>query len=499
MKVNYKQKHAKSKRKLSKRLKNKNQTGKKPMFSTQKISYEIDDKNSVISCGGLGAIQNLVNSIGLSKEIDQNINLLKEHKPYHESDHIMNMVYNILAGGENIENIKRLRNNPEYMDSLGAVRIPDSTTAGDFLRRFQKKDILTFMEVINYLRVKIWTKQNEAFKQKALICIDATIEETTGECKKGMNISYDKRWGYAPLLVSLANTREPLFIENRPGNTPSHVNAAFWLDKAIDLTSPIFKEVWLLGDTDYSLTKYLDRWDAQCVKFVFGYDAIAKLRAQADLIADWKPLVHYPKYEIATKPRKKQDRVKDQIVIEKEYKTLNIIKEEIAEFYYQPINCEKSYRMIVNKQIIEHAKGQTVLFQDIRYFFHITNDPNISMEDALALSHTRCNHENDIEQMRNGVKAFKMPTNDLISNWAYMVIASLAWTLKSWMGLLMPYKVLGNQIIQMEFPKFLAEFINIPVRIVRTGRKIYFKICSFMKHAPAFFSFAKLCSRPLKL
>jgi hypothetical protein len=488
-----KKKHAKNKRKLLKRLKNKNKATKKPVIKAKKIHYELSDRIEAINCGGIGAMHMLAQKTGLIKAIDDEIQLLKQHRPYHESDHIMNICYNILSGGHSLEDIGNLRDNPEYMNALDAERIPDQTTAGDFLRRFGRKDIETLMDVVNNIRVKLWKQQSKRFKEQAIIDTDATIEETTGSCKQGMNMSYNKKWSYAPLIVSLANTREPLFIENRPGNTPSNFNAAKWIDKAINLTQDVFSEVWLRGDTDYSQTAHLDRWNKQGIKFVFGYDAKEKLCNIADSISYWQPLIRPSKYKVATNTREKRDNVKEMIVEDRGYRNLKLEKEDVADFDYQPIRCNKPYRIVVIKKTIAVKEGQTRLFDEIRYFFYITNDRNLPNEEIVFFINKRCNHENDIEQLRNGVKALKMPTGDLISNWAYMVIASLGWTLKSWMGLLMPHKATGYNIIKMEFRKFLNLFINIPAQILRKGGQLWYRLIGFMRNAPAFLGFVEAC------
>jgi len=203
--MNINKKLAKRKKKISKKLKKRNWTQQPhPMFKASNIHYEFDGRHQGISYGGIGLIHLLAQKTGLFKEIDKNLELLKRHLPYHESDHIANMAYNILAGGTCLEDIELLRKNPAWLDALGAQIIPDPTTAGDFLRRFEEQDVLDFMSAKNIIRKKIWKKQPESFKKTAIINVDGTISETYGECKQGMDISYNGKWGYAPLIISLA-------------------------------------------------------------------------------------------------------------------------------------------------------------------------------------------------------------------------------------------------------------------------------------------------------
>ena len=122
------------------------------------IHYEMSEKVGAISCGGIGAFHQLVKRVGLDKEIDNNLELLKRHLPYHESDHVLNIVYNVLVGGMRLEDIELRRNDENFLNSLGADRIPDPTTAGDFTRRFCPDDIETLMECINVSRQRVWGK-----------------------------------------------------------------------------------------------------------------------------------------------------------------------------------------------------------------------------------------------------------------------------------------------------------------------------------------------------
>jgi len=89
-----------------------------------------------------------------------------------------------------------------------------------------------------------------------------------------------------------------------------------------------------------------------------------------------------------------------------------------------------------------------------------------------------------------------MPSDDLVSNWAYMVIAALAWSLKAWVGLWMPNKMLGKRIVRMEFKRFLSTFMKIPCLIVKAGRRITYRVVGYnrcLKDYLRAFSMIKMC------
>jgi hypothetical protein len=471
----------KRKRKIEKRLERRNwEEQERPMFKGSNIRYELDGRDQGIACGGIGVIHTLAKRIGLVKEIDKHLHLLKCHLPYHESDHVLNLAYNIMAGGEGFEDIELLRQDEGWMDALGAEVIPDPTTEGDFVRRFGVEDVMTLMEVMNERRVKVWERQPKEFFEKAILNVDGTIAGTTGECKEGMDMSHKGVWGYAPLIISLAQTREPLYLVNRSGNAPSHLDSADWVDRSLDLVEGRFEEVWLRGDTDFSLTEHLDRWDKRC-KFVLGFDAHRNLVGLAEGILEerWEELERKPKYEVKTQERQRPENVKERIVKERGYKNIRTVSEQVAEMDYRPGKCKKTYRIVVLRKNLTVERGETALFDDIRYFFYITNDRAMSPSEVVYFANDRCDHENDIEQLKNGVKALRMPSDDLVSNWAYMVIAALAWNLKAWVGLWMPNKVLGKRIIRMEFKRFLNTFMKIPCLIVKAGRRITYRVVGY--------------------
>lgn len=457
------------------------------MFKDVNIQYQIAERTRAVGYGGIGAMHKLVCKLGLDKAINENVILLKCHVPYWESDHVLNIAYNVLSGGTCLEDIERLRNDETYMNGLGAERVPDPTTAGDFLRRFDDVWIFALQETINEARKKVWALQDDSFRKEAIIDVDGTIAGTTGECKEGMDIAYNGIWGYAPLLVTLANTKEVLYLVNRPGSRPSSDGAAEWMDHAIDLASPVFKKVWLRGDTDFSLTRNFDRWDER-VGFVFGYDAKRNIVEMADDLQEssWKPLQRPARYEVKTEERRRPENVKEQVVKAREFKNIRLESEQVSEFDYRPTHCGKTYRMVVVRKNLTIEKGEVRLFDDVRYFFYITNDREMTMEEVVLFANDRCNQENIIGQLKSGVNALRMPSDGLVSNWAYMVIAALAWNLKAWYGLVTLVPATRSDILQMEFKRFLVNFIQIPCQIVATSRRLVCRILTYSRHLETF-------------
>jgi len=457
------------------------------MFKDSNLQYQIAARTRAIGFGGIGAMHKLVCRLGLDRAINKNISLLKCHVPYWESDHVLNIAYNVLTGGTCLEDIERLRNDETYMNGLGAERIPDPTTAGDFLRRFDEVWIFALQETINESRKKVWALQDDSFRKEAIIDVDGTVAGTTGECKEGMDIAYNGIWGYAPLIVSLANTNEVLYLVNRPGSRPSSDGAAEWMDRAIDLVAPVFKKVWLRGDTDFSLTRNFDRWDER-VGFVFGYDAKRNLVEMADALPEgsWKPLQRPARYEVKTEERRRPENVKEQVIKAREFKNIRLESEQVSEFDYRPTHCSKTYRMVVVRKNLTIEKGEIRLFDEVRYFFYITNDRQMTMQEIVLFANDRCNQENVIGQLKSGVNALRMPSDGLVSNWAYMVIAALAWNLKAWYGLVTLVPAARRDILRMEFKRFLLNFIQIPCQIVVTGRRLVCRILTYSRHLETF-------------
>ncbi len=503
MKTTIRNRLASRKRQIEHRL-DKSKLGdcSKPMFTARNIHYEIGVRIHGLAYGGIGAMMGLARKIGLVDAIDERLHLLKIHLPYHESDHVLNFAINALCNGDCLQDIELRRNDAVFLDALGARRIPDPTTAGDFCRRFDQASINLLQDIFDDVRIGLWQQQPAAFFDLAILDVDGTLTETTGNCKAGMDIAYDGTWGYHPLIVSLANTREVLRLVNRPGNRPSHEGAADALDRALaSCFRGGFRQVLLRGDTDFSQTQHLDRWDDDGrIRFIFGYDSKPNLQEIAEKLPEraWKKLERPPPYQPVTGPRQRPDNVKDRIVRERGYETLRLQGEEVAEFNYRPAACDREYRMIVVRKHVSREKGETCLpgMEEIRYFFYITNDWVSEAEEIVWCANDRCHQENLIQQLHSGVYALTAPVDNLESNWAYMVMTSLAWNLKAWAALSLPetpgryqekYRAEKRWLLGLEFKAFINALVAIPCQLVRQARRLIFRVLAYNPYQPIFF------------
>jgi DDE family transposase len=471
-----------------------------PMFTASNIHYEIAERSRGFAHGGIGAIHALVGRLGLIEAIDRRLHVLKIHQGFQESDHVLNLAYNALCEGSCLDDIELRRNDEVFLDALGARRIPDPTTAGDFCRRFQEADLQTLQDVFDETRLRAWAGQPEDFLAQAILDMDGTLVATTGQCKDGMDIAYNGIWGYHPLVISLANTGEVMRLVNRSGNRPSHEGAAAEVDRCLAVCfQGGFRKVLLRGDSDFSQTEHLDRWNADGrIRFLFGYDARANVKeiaAKLPALA-WKKLERPARYPVPAQPRGRPPNVKDEIVKRREFETLRLRSEEVAEVNYQPTVCQEEYRLIVVRKNISREKGERCLFDEIRYFFYLTNDWVSEADELVFLANDRCNQENLLAQLHSGCRALRAPLDNLTSNGAYMVMTALAWNLKAWWALSLPetpgrwqqrQRAEKRWLLGLEFKTFVQAFVRLPCQVVRTAGRLVYRLLNWNPQQRIFF------------
>jgi hypothetical protein len=471
-----------------------------PEFSGPRPTYEMAGRTRAVACGGISAIHHLVRQLGLPEAINAELHVLKRARPYQDSDHVLNIAYNLLCGGHVLDDIEIRRNDAAFLDALGARSIPDPTTAGDFCRRFDADTVWRLMAIVNETRLRVWQKSARGLlRETARIDADGSMVPTTGQCKQGMDLSYKGVWGYHPLLISLANTGEPLFIVNRSGNRPSHEGAPAALDQAIALCRRAgFADILLRGDTDFTMSAHLDRWHQAGVRFVFGYDANPSFVDRAENLhpGDYEDLVRKAQKEFADR-RVKQPRIKEEIIRERGYLNKRLVAEDTAEFEHQPSRADQPYRIVVLRKLIEEERGQLSVGTDFRFFFYVTNDRCLTRDEVVAEANDRCNQENIIAQLKGGVRALHAPLNTLDANWAFMVIASLAWSIKAWLALLLPVAPRSRErheadqlrLLRMDFRSFVQRLVLIPAQIILRSRRLIVRLLAWRPDLPLLFRF----------
>jgi hypothetical protein len=207
-----------------------------PVLGRGNVVYELAGRTRAVAHGGMGMVAKLVKALGLADELDASLSLLALHKPYYESDHVLNVAYNALCGGKTLDDIELRRRDQVFLDGIGAAALPDPTTAGDFCRRFDEASVMALQEAANRARLRAWAAQPASFcSQTAVIDADATIVPTGAEAKEGIDIAYNGAWGYSALMVSFANTKEPLYFKLSGANRPSHEGVVPLYDRAVAL------------------------------------------------------------------------------------------------------------------------------------------------------------------------------------------------------------------------------------------------------------------------
>jgi hypothetical protein len=501
VKAKIRQQLRRRKQRLERRLDKSNRHGcHRPQFTASDIHYEIADRSRGLSSGGIGLLHALARQIGLIDAIDDQLHLLKFHFPYHESDHVLTLAYNALCDGTCLQDLELRRQDEVFLDALGARRLPDPTTAGDFCRRFSAASIRCLQDAVHTVRLGVWAEQPDDFFHQAILDMDGFLVETTGQCKQGMDIAYDGTWGYHVLVLTLANTGEVLGLVNRSGNRPSQEGAAAEVDRALAVCwRGGFQQVLLRGDTKFSQTEHLDGWHADPrVRFIFGYEALPNLNELAQELPEnaWQPLQRPLRYLVKTQPRSRPDNVKKAIVVQREFQNIKLRSEQVAEFKYRPTACRQTYRMVVVRKNLSVEKGERLLFDRLVYFFYLTNDWVSTADEIVFSANDRCNQENLLAQLGGGVRALRAPVDNLTSNWAYMVMTALAWDLKAWSALLMPtasgrwqekYRTEKRWLLGLEFKTFVQTFMRLPCQLVRTGRRLVYRLLAWNPHLAIFF------------
>lgn len=447
-------------------------------------TVECSDATAV---GGLALAARLMTTLRAPQRLDEALSLLRNHRPFHESDHVLTHVYNLFAGGTCIEDIASLQQSEAAHRILGAKRVPDPTTSGDFLRRFDEPAVHDLDRVTDDLHRESWARCFGRKKQDvAYVDIDSHVHHVYGDKKEGTDFTYKGGVGYHPLVISLAQTQECLRLINRPGNVVSAEGAAQALETVFPLVKERFKKVVVRGDSAFASQDIFDACEDHDVYFAMVSPTQPNFAALAESIPEkkWKPFRTKPPQpqskQRRKKSRKKRPNLRRKRAQERGKRDLQLVEQFVAEVDYRPTRSAKPYRLIIRRQRIKESK-QGELFELWRYRYVLTNLPkSVSTEKAVRTTYERCDQENVIEQLQNGVAAMRMPTGGFLANWAYLACARIAHNMKAWLAML----ALPREVMRWEWKRFRTCFVFVAARVIKKSRQIQLRLADAHRFAP---------------
>lgn len=217
---------------------------------------EVDERSEVTPYGGFALATAFLRRFKVAECIDRHVQVFLVHRPFYESDHVLAQALNLYAGGTCIEDLANLQHSEAVRRILGACRIPDPTTAGDFLRRFHETEdgLHGLRRAVDEVQVAVWRrarrgrgKRSEAW---SIVDVDGHVKPLYGVQKEGADF-YKSTWCYQPLIVSLAGTGECLAIRNRPGSVRSSDGTAGVLDQVLPRVRERGGQMLVRGDSDF--------------------------------------------------------------------------------------------------------------------------------------------------------------------------------------------------------------------------------------------------------
>jgi hypothetical protein len=442
--------------------------------------------------GGLVLAQQLVRRFRIAQRLDGALMLFKRHAPYHESDHVLALAYTLYADGTCLEDQAALQGSEAVRRLVGACRIPDPTTAGDFLRRFRTvQDIEQLSGVIDEVQEAVWSKLSRKVRRQrkkrefALVDLDGHIKPLYGVQKEGADFSYDRRWSYQPLVVSLGGSGECLKVVNQPGSARPSEAAAEALKDVLPRVRRHFRNALVRGDTDFDRSDIFNTVLDEGAYFAIGARVYPNRAALVEAIGEknWKPFFPRAEREERGEPSRRvyTRNWRRQKAAERGYRRLRTVKQWVSEIDYQPHGLNSPCRMIVRRVLIEETDGQGALFKHFRYRLVLSNLPrSYTPWQILDLTYQRCDQENVIEQFGQGIAGWRMPVAEFRGNSAWLQIARLAWNLGKWIAQL----ALPSEVVRWEWKRFRRHFVYIAAKVLKSGRRLVVRLAGSHRFLP---------------
>ena len=447
-------------------------------FRHPKLRVSVE-ASSTTSFGGLSIAAGLSRSLKIPQKIDANLSLLQRSGPFKESDHVLTHVYNLFLGGTSIEDISFLQQSEPLRRILGTRRVPDPTTAGDFLRRFDSSSLNALDRAIDDMQAEVWRRSGIRKQSLGIVDIDSHVHHVYGNQKEGADFTHKGGFGFHPLVLTLSGTQEVLRVENRSGNVCSAEGAVERMSEVSELLNRRFRKVLWRGDSAFCSQDILDFCEEEGQYFAF----VSKSNLLFEKLADARPKHAWKPFRAVDSQKKlhrrRKNNIRRQIARARGKRDLKLERQWLTEVPYNPSRSEDEYRLIIRRQRIEQSH-QGELFTVWRYRYVLTNLPkSYSTEKVIRLTYQRCDQENIIEQLQNGVAGMRMPSGNFIANSAFLICARLAHNLKSWLAQL----TLPAETARWEWKRFRLAFVYVPAKVTRKARAICVRLADSHRFA----------------
>lgn len=383
------------------------------------------------SFAGLRFVFDVAAKLGVVQDL-RTLTVKKRRRGIPIEDFVMGLAANFVIGGDSLTDLQVLRDEIVTRRLCYDLEVPAPTTAGERLRTFSRGH-LGQLEAINR-RAARSVLDRVAGSGPMTVDLDSSIFEVYGYLKEGARYGYSGERGLHPLLAFVQDERLLLGVRLRAGNRASADGVESFVPQVLKAI-PDDRRVRLRMDAGF----YAQGVERLCVARGLGFSITAKLTSRLLAAIDALPASAwrgYPWEEDA----------------------------EWAEFRYRPHGWSREYRLLV-KRTPWYEKDQRVLGEH----FHTALITNLSGAGSSLIRYhlARGGMENYIEEFKHGLGAAHLPSQNFHANWAWLLIAALAYNLAQAFKLLL----LKREQQAHQLKKLRLHWFNVAARWIRSGRR----------------------------